>query len=355
MSHRPRLAGDGLLLMPGEVTYHPAGSSYRGALSGDTRDPFEWSSDRLLVAESFARLRLDDPRACERWFLDHGVIDEFGRAELVVELGEVAGLDHRAPIGDSVEGIDEEQRSVSWHLATLARLSESRADKQWDPAWGHVVLDGAGEGLIVGGPHAGRRVSPAHNWTGDQSEKDPGRGAFYEEQAPLHAATEGWPRVMLIESRWQHVRVLPADRRRFSEVEEAEARASELGSSWDEMVKLERLILEPRVQRAVERRFTTELVPSATSSGTRHVLVPRELQIWRSILEPIYLQLFEAVRRITEGEPGAAVCRECGNPFLVLDARRRFFCNDRERFRHAQRERRRRLRSTRSDSLEGAT
>ncbi len=30
-------------------------------------------------------------------------------------------------------------------------------------------------------------------------------------------------------------------------------------------------------------------------------------------------------------------------PFLVLDARRRFFCNDRERFRHAQRERRRRL------------
>ena len=43
------------------------------------------------------------------------------------------------------------------------------------------------------------------------------------------------------------------------------------------------------------------------------------------------------------GGLGAAICRECGRPFLVLDARRRFFCNDRERYRHAQRQRRKRL------------
>ena len=73
------------------------------------------------------------------------------------------------------------------------------------------------------------------------------------------------------------------------------------------------------------------------------MLVPREARIWQSILAPIYLQLFEALRRVTEGEPGAATCRECGQPFLVLDARRRFFCNDRERFRFSQRQRRRRL------------
>jgi hypothetical protein len=73
------------------------------------------------------------------------------------------------------------------------------------------------------------------------------------------------------------------------------------------------------------------------------VLAPREERLWQSILAPIYLQLFEALRRITEGEPGAAICRECGRPFLILDARRRFFCNDRERFRFSQRERRRRL------------
>jgi len=53
--------------------------------------------------------------------------------------------------------------------------------------------------------------------------------------------------------------------------------------------------------------------------------------------------LFESLRRISEGLPGAAVCRECGQPFLIIDARRRHFCNDRDRYRFTQRERRRRL------------
>ena len=63
MSNRPRLAGDGVLLVPGELAFNEAGASYVGALSGQTRDPFGWTSDRLLLAESFARLALDDPRA----------------------------------------------------------------------------------------------------------------------------------------------------------------------------------------------------------------------------------------------------------------------------------------------------
>jgi hypothetical protein len=348
MSNRPRLAGDGVLLVPGELAFNEAGASYVGALSGQTRDPFGWTSDRLLLAESFARLALDDPRACERWFLEHGVIDEYGRAALVIELGEIERLapEHRARVGDSTEGIVDEQLSVRWHLETLARLSEHRSDREWDPQWGRVVLDGAGEGLIIGGPHAGRRVSPSR-FSAEQHresiEGDAERRAFHAEQAELHAATAGWPRVRLIESMWRDVRVLSADRRGSSEVDEAEKRAVQLGSTWDEMVELERLIVEPRIQRAVERRFTTELVATRAEDVGQRVLVPRELRIWRSILDPIYLQLFEALRRITEGEPGAAVCRECGNAFLVLDARRRLFCNDRERFRHAQRERRRRL------------
>jgi hypothetical protein len=64
---------------------------------------------------------------------------------------------------------------------------------------------------------------------------------------------------------------------------------------------------------------------------------------WRSLLAPVYLQLFEAVRRVSEGKSGAALCRECGQPFLTLDARRTSFCNDRERFRFSQRSRRERL------------
>lgn len=129
-----------------------------------------------------------------------------------------------------------------------------------------------------------------------------------------------------------------------------------LGTTWWETVQLARLVVEPYVQRAVERLFTTELAPPTTDDGAPQILVPDEERVWQSILSPIYLQLFESLRRITEGEPGAAICRECDRPFLVLDARR-FFCNDRERFRHAQRARRRRLatEATEADSELNAT
>ena len=67
-------------------------------------------------------------------------------------------------------------------------------------------------------------------------------------------------------------------------------------------------------------------------------LVVRETRIWGSILVPIYLQLLEALRRVSEGSR-ATWCRECGQLFLTLDARRSTFCTDRERIRFAQRAR----------------
>ena len=48
----------------------------------------------------------------------------------------------------------------------------------------------------------------------------------------------------------------------------------------------------------------------------------RETRIWGSMFAPIYLQLLEGLRRVSEGKPGATWCRECGGPFLTLDARR---------------------------------
>ena len=47
----------------------------------------------------------------------------------------------------------------------------------------------------------------------------------------------------------------------------------------------------------------------------------------------------EGLRRVSEGKPGATWCRECGEVFLTLDARRSTFCTDRERMRFAQRAR----------------
>lgn len=69
----------------------------------------------------------------------------------------------------------------------------------------------------------------------------------------------------------------------------------------------------------------------------------RERRRWDPVLAPVFLQLFEGLCRVTEGQRGAAFCKECGLPFLTLDARRSVFCTDRERVRYGQREHRRRL------------
>jgi hypothetical protein len=59
---------------------------------------------------------------------------------------------------------------------------------------------------------------------------------------------------------------------------------------------------------------------------------------WFSILPPIYLQLCEALRRVTEGRRGARRCQDPGETFLVvLDGRRERFCTDLERARCNQR------------------
>lgn len=61
-----------------------------------------------------------------------------------------------------------------------------------------------------------------------------------------------------------------------------------------------------------------------TSSGdTAEYIVEVD---WLSVLQPMYLQLFEAFRRAERGLPAAGFCRDCGQPFLILDGRRSTFC-----------------------------
>jgi hypothetical protein len=119
--------------------------------------------------------------------------------------------------------------------------------------------------------------------------------------------------------------------------------APDLLATWEGTVELTRRVIAPYVEIAVERTFGIEPEQQETAYGSRAVLVPFEWRVWRSILAPMSLQLFESLRRITEGEVGAAICEECQQPFLVLDARRRMFCNERHRHRHNERRRRRRL------------
>jgi hypothetical protein len=108
-----------------------------------------------------------------------------------------------------------------------------------------------------------------------------------------------------------------------------------LSLDWRGLVELERRLLEPWVQQAA--RYEVGLV--YTPEGPLDTL---RIQVWTSVLAPIYLQLFEGLRLATERHLGAAFCRECGLPFLTLDARRAVFCTERERNRYAQRLMRRR-------------
>jgi hypothetical protein len=346
MSQRPRLAGDGRLRVPEKVALYWH-EFMRGRLSERTIDPFDWTEDRLLLAESFARLDLDDRAAAKRWFLRHGVVDRVDFVGSYAELPRDDWFVDRRPtdLADHVNDIEAEQDNVSWHLATLERLSERRTTMDWDPDWGRMVIESPDGDLIVGGRNAGEE-RPAL-WHVDMLRRvfadDPDRQREADEDARLIAATADRPVVAVGDigwiGWWRHL----AGEHGMGVPEEASDKARTLGTTWDRTVELERMLIVPYVERAVERRFTTALQAQDVGDGTRSVLVPREERVWQSILAPIYLQLFEALRRITEGEPGAAICHECGRPFLVLDARRRFFCNERERFRHAKREQRKRL------------
>jgi hypothetical protein len=344
MSQRPRLGGDGLLRLPESVAVDPEGT-LRGRLSDRTVDPFEWTRERVLLAESLARLELGDPDAVAAWSMRHGIADV------------AAYVGDRAPLaddtfGDALADLAAEQRTVAWHLGILARLSEHRRSRDWDAAWGLLVLRIRDVGdLIVGGPDAGvwPGLRPAALMHDPRRLRPEESGAIDETARRVRRETADWPVIHIGDQAWTTYWE-PIDSSIVVPFEETpEERAKVLGSTWDATVALERLLIASYVARAVERRFSLVLEPQQIDGEMRTVLLPREERAWHSILAPIYLQLLEALRRITEGEPGAAICRECGRPFLVLDARRRFFCNDRERFRHAQRERRRRLRDEGAD------
>ena len=108
------------------------------------------------------------------------------------------------------------------------------------------------------------------------------------------------------------------------------------------LFEVARRLLEPYVRRTT----VTDLALGPLGAGDGPAAAPFEVieeRTWRSALLPIHLQVLEAYRRVTEGAPGAVRCRECDEPILALDPRRVAFCNDRERFRFSQRERRKRL------------
>lgn len=386
MSLRPRFAGDGRLRLPAEVKVLYRGNDFGnqgdivGELADAGYDPFERVGSGLLLAEDFARVDLTNRRTARAWYQEHGVLDlaHFFEADAF----DVSDHVREDPgFHDAQVDVLQQQANVRWHLMTLARLSDERdraaaprpgwlPHDGWDPGWAQpVLLDPTGGALWLGASsNFEMRITPLMQRYarfedvvkgGSLSEYNLAgvtRKQFTEQWWPTaHAAWQritkaGIPTLWVPIASWYQEDWVDYD----IEVGPPSGRSpvGRLSADWWGLVELERRLLAPYVRRAAEYQVEigrAELERDLTREGESMVdrfpgpLVVHERRWWSSLLAPVYLQLLEGLRRVTEGQRGAALCRECGQPFLTLDARRSSFCTDRERFRFSQRERRRRL------------
>ena len=293
MSLRPRFAGDGLLVLPSDVTVVRAVGRARepgdvlAALDGVRIDPFERDADDLLLAEAFARVDLSRPRLAREWYLAHGAVALhwlFGDSSRPLHW---VGLHLTSQ--DTRAEVLAQQRLVRWHLTSLARLSAHRpggADHgDWDPSWSMAVLVGPdGQGAWLGAP-------------ADVDARLPPLGPPAE--APR--IPPELPRLPVPEDAWYRTWVgydLP--------VFDPGERERRLPTDQDGLLELQRRLIEPYLASAV----ATDVRLERDGDG----LVVRETRIWGSILVPIHLQLLEGLRRVSEGgpaRPGAASAARC--------------------------------------------
>lgn len=386
MSMRPRFAGDGRLRLPETVKVLYRGDDFGakgdivGELGDTGYDPFERVASDLLLAEEFARVDLADRKRAQPWYLEHGVLD---LANFFPGDDFSTGSPYRSeePFRDGLVDVLQQQSNVRWHLTALARLSAEREraapprrgwepHEGWEERWSQPALrDPAGGVLWLGGSsNFEARITPLMQRYARFEDVVKGGAAgeynlggvttrqFTQEWWPIaHAA---WQRITAeaVPILWVPTVSWYED---WSDYDVERGPASgrspvgRLSADWWGLVELERRLLAGYVRRAAEHQvelrrlgFDRDLTRGGESL-TDHFpgpLVVHERRWWSSLLAPVYLQLLEALRRVTEGQSGATLCRECGDPFLTLDARRSSFCTDRDRFRFAQRERRKRLR-----------
>jgi hypothetical protein len=354
----------------------PRGREQRviGDVGTGTTDPFERDDDGLLLAESFARLDLDQPRRARAWFLAHGAVNLRAYFPDEYRHPDSTGDDW---FDDRLGAIASQQANVRWHLQTLARLTlavdaatsgaEPLATEQaWDAAWAGPVIRGEDEHFWLGAEtdrdsHILDVIRRHEHWDVIYPDELPALERIGGVEAWLEVE-QWWPRVHEVwrglvdrgvpilwvplhdwREHWARMHLIDASHR-------ARAGSELIDTDRQGLIELQRRLLRPYIERAAAQEVAIEL--STTHTVEMYGTVVRrsegpiqisERRVWTSILAPVYLQLLEGLRRVSEGHRGAAWCRECGEPFLALDARRSAFCNDKERFRHSQRERRHRL------------
>ena len=386
MSQRPRFAGDGSLRLPAQVRIlsRSTDDGSRGDILGELADagydPFERVKSGLLLAEEFARVDLTQRAAARNWYQEHGVLD---LAHFFPD--ETFDVSHHVredpPFHDAQVDVLQQQENVRWHLLSLARLSDHLPNdghprrqwapaEGWDPRWVQPAIRAPSELVWLGGSidyemHIGpleqrfARPEAIFKETPLSELALPHRMSPTEFQEWWRQARAAYERI--VDERIPALWVPASDwANEWSEYDvelippSGRAPTGLLRSDWWGLVELERRLLASFVRKAAEYQVEIRRAGYAhdlTREGEILAddfpgpLVVSERRWWNSLLAPVYLQLLEGLRRVTEGQRGAALCRECGQPFLTLDARRSSFCTDRERFRYSQREHRRRLRT----------
>lgn len=362
MSLRPRYAGTARLRLPDEVTIVAADDGpgqVEGRFGPTDWDPFERTDlEGLLVAESFARAHLERPDQVRWWYLLHGALDIEGLFPGPKSRPDALGaVRFRDDLGDVLA----EQALVRWHLEVLVRLTRkgelAETERDRFPALRHPE----GGVLWLGGRDDQERRITAEMAAYPRFEDRPGASREAAGQwnlGPIGVAEfleVWWPRA---HAAWEHitsedVKVVPVPPgawdhawAAYDQVWGATVPGSSslpiIGHDRAGLLEVARRLLEPYVRRTT----VTDLALGSLQVGDGPAAAPFEVieeRVWRSALLPIHLQVLEAYRRVTEGAPGAVRCRECDQPILALDPRRIAFCNDRERFRFSQRERRKRL------------
>jgi hypothetical protein len=374
---RPRFAGNGRLRLPVEVTIlrrHGPGEEHGDVVArfaSRERDPFERTGEDILLAEAFARVDLERPKETEAWYLDHGV-PHLG--SIFPALEDVVGrwVDPDSDSShDVLAEILDQQDIVRWILDTLVYLTDTRDEDASDDAdvrWRFPALRLPNETVLwlSGASGYERRIPEPMQRHPSADEFRDGRSGI-NPSAFLRAsmdtrelADDWWPRA---HAAWQEIEARqipilwvpntlidrywsPEDRLFDRGIRERDHALPLIGLGRAGLIEVVRRLIEPYVRRAAMPEV--EIVPPVSEDEIRPLEIA-ERRVWTSILAPIHLQLLEALRRVSQGLPGATHCRECGQPFLVLDSRRSSFCNDRERYRFAQRERRRRLATAESD------
>jgi len=243
---------------------------------------------------------------------------------------------------DAQVDVLQQQENVRWHLLSLARLSDHLADgaqprsgwtpaEGWDPRWVQPVIRAPSELVWLGGstnyethirPLMQRAALP--------------EGVFKETLLSEHTLPHGMSPAQF-EEWWRQARSayekiiaegvamlwVPASDwdYEWSEYDielgwpSGRSPTGRLSSDWWGLVELERRLLAAYVRRAAEyqieiRRagYERDLTREGESFADHFPapLIVHERRWWGSLLAPVYLQLLDGLRRVTEGQRGAA-------------------------------------------------